>query len=292
MPELRFHFPASSPVTTLSANPLDTKASSQSDHSLRERLGEMRTLAERAAKSPAEAPALLKELVQGLESLQAQAGGDGEEMSALSTFLQTSAEREKASLARELHDELGGILTPAKMDLAWLQARLGSDPEYAERMRRLGVLIDQGIDLKRRVIERLRPSLLDHLGLAAAIQWYAEDLCRAAHLECDIRVAPSFERLPADLEIALYRLVQESLSNVVKHAQAKKVVVALDRTKEGLDLEISDDGVGIGDLAAARRLSYGMSSMRQRVRAVGGTFEITSTPGNGTRVRAFVPRAA
>src|SRR5687767_6957120 len=151
---------------------------SQSDPSMRERLGELRALAEQAARSPADAPRLLKELAAGLESLQAQAqaGGEGEEMSALSAFLQTSAEREKASLARELHDELGGILTPAKMDLAWLQARLGGDPEYAERMRRLGVLIDQGIDLKRRVIERLRPSLLDHLGLAAAIQWYAEEV--------------------------------------------------------------------------------------------------------------------
>jgi len=274
---------------------LESKSNTtQSDPSMRERLGELRALAEQAARSPADAPRLLKELAAGLESLQAQAqaGGEGEEMSALSAFLQTSAEREKASLARELHDELGGILTPAKMDLAWLQARLGGDPEYAERMRRLGVLIDQGIDLKRRVIERLRPSLLDHLGLAAAIQWYAEEVCRSSNIECDIRVAPTFERLPADLEIALYRLVQESLSNVVKHAGAKKVMVSLDRAKDGLALEIADDGVGIGDLAAARRLSYGMASMRQRVRAVGGKFEISSKPGEGTRVRAFVPRAS
>jgi signal transduction histidine kinase len=260
--------------------------------SFRERLAELRALAEKAARTPAEAPRLLKELAAGLESLQSQAGGEGDETSALSAFLQTSAEREKASLARELHDELGGILTPAKMDLAWLQARLGSNPEYAERMRRLGLLIDQGIDLKRRVIERLRPSLLDHLGLAAAIQWYTEEVCRDSGLECDIRVAPTFERLPADLEIAFYRLVQDSLSNVVRHAQAKKVTVSLQRTQDALALEVSDDGIGIGDLAAARRLSYGMSSMRQRVRAMGGSFEVTSTPGQGTRVRALVPRAS
>lgn len=261
---------------------------------IQQQLAELHELAQRAAgAAPAEARELAQRLAERLGALQAQAGGEeGEEMSALSAFLQTSAEREKASLARELHDELGGILTPAKMDLAWLQARLGSQPEYAERMRRLGVLIDQGIDLKRRVIERLRPSLLDHLGLAAAVQWYAEETCRGSHIECDIRVAPSFERLPADLEIALYRLVQECLSNVVRHSQAKKVVVSLERTEEGLVLEVSDDGVGIGDLAAARRLSYGMASMRQRVRAVGGTFEVKSAPGKGTRVRAFVPRAA
>lgn len=258
-----------------------------------ERLAELRELAHRAAKAPAaEARELIERLAAGLDALQAEDGGEGEEMSALSAFLQTSAEREKAALARELHDELGGILTPAKMDLAWLQARLGSQPEYAERMRRLGVLIDQGIDLKRRVIERLRPSLLDHLGLAAAIQWYAEETCRSSQIDCDIRVAPTFERLPADLEIALYRLVQECLSNVIKHSQAKKASVSLERTGEALVLEVSDDGVGIGDLEAARRLSYGMASMRQRVRAIGGKFEVTSAPGKGTRVRAVVPRAS
>src|SRR5258706_4119200 len=96
------------------------------------------------------------------------------ELSSLSGFLQTHAEREKADLARELHDELGGILTPAKMDLAWLQGRLGGDAEYGERMNRLANLIDQGIDLKRRIIENLRPSLLDHLGLASALQRYVD----------------------------------------------------------------------------------------------------------------------
>ena len=257
---------------------------------LAERLEALRELAQRAASAPpAEARELMERVVAGLDSLRDfPAGGD----EALSAFLQTREEREKASLARELHDELGGILTPAKMDLAWLQARLGEQPEYTERMRRLGALIDQGIDLKRRVIERLRPSLLDHLGLAAAIQWYAEETCRAANLDCDIRVSPTFERLTPDLEIALYRLMQDSLANVIKHAQAKRVSVSLDRSDEGLALEIGDDGVGIGDLAAARKLSYGMASMRQRVRAVGGTFDVTSAPGQGTRVRAFVPRAA
>ncbi len=260
------------------------------ERALRDRLQDVIDLVARATDAPpAEARRLLGQAGEELRALREASGRDEVE---LSSFLQMSSEREKAALARELHDELGGILTPAKMDLAWLQARLGNQPEYTERMRRLNLLIDQGIDLKRRVIERLRPSLLDHLGLAAAMQWYAEDTCRAAELDCDIRVSPTFERLPGDLEIALYRLVQDSLSNVVKHAKAKKVMVALDRTPEGLSLEISDDGVGIADLAAARRLSYGMASMRQRVRAVGGNFDVVSHPGQGTRVQVFVPRAA
>ena len=275
------------PVSADPAHELKTESSP----SWHDRIAQVESIVRRAADAPpAEARRLLAEAVEELARLRSGAGD--EEMSSLSAFLQTSAEREKASLARELHDELGGILTPAKMDLAWLQARLGSQPEYAERMRRLGLLIDQGIDLKRRVIERLRPSLLDHLGLAAAIQWYAEETCRAASIDCDIRVAPTFERLPADLEIALYRLMQESLSNVVRHSKAKRAVVTLERKPDGLLLQVSDDGVGIQDLEAARRLSYGLVGMRQRVRAMGGTFDVESAPGKGTRVRAFVPRPA
>ena len=275
------------PVSANPAHELKTEPSP----SWHDRIAQVESIVRRAADAPpAEARRLLAEAVEELARLRSGAGE--EEMSSLSAFLQTSAEREKASLARELHDELGGILTPAKMDLAWLQARLGSQPEYAERMRRLGLLIDQGIDLKRRVIERLRPSLLDHLGLAAAIQWYAEETCRAASIDCDIRVAPTFERLPADLEIALYRLMQESLSNVVRHSKAKRAVVTLERKPDGLLLQVSDDGVGIQDLEAARRLSYGLVGMRQRVRAMGGTFDVESAPGKGTRVRAFVPRPA
>ena len=107
-----------------------------------------------------------------------------EELASLSAFLQTHYEQEKARLARQLHDELGGILTPAKMDLSWLESRLGGDAQYRERMARLAALIDQGIDLKRRVIEELHPSLLDHLGLAAALQWYVDTLTAYALESC------------------------------------------------------------------------------------------------------------
>ena len=224
-----------------------------------------------------------------LKSLLAQQSSRTRELASLCNFLQTHSEREKALLARELHDQLGGILTPAKMDLAWLEARLGSDPEYGERMRRLGVLIDQGIDLKRRIIESLRPSLLDHLGLAAALQWYVEEVCRGARIECRFDVSEQFERLPADLEIALYRLVQESVNNIVKHAQASVLEMSLGRTSEGLELGIADDGVGIADIEYAKRLSHGLAGMMHRVRSVDGTFNVKSTPGKGTKIEVFVP---
>jgi signal transduction histidine kinase len=215
-----------------------------------------------------------------------------EELSSLSAFLQTHSEREKASLARELHDALGGILTPVKMDLAWLETRLGADPQYGERIRRLSALIDQGIDFKRKIIETLRPSLLDHLGLASALSWYVDEACRDARIECRLKISERLERLPPDLEIALYRLVQESVTNIVKHSQAKHLDLALERTDSGLRLVVADDGVGIADLENAKRSSHGFAGMMHRVRAVAGTFKLKSRPGEGTRIEVFVPLQA
>ena len=228
-------------------------------------------------------------LVRQQKDMLGELGRRTIELSSLSAFLQTHYEREKARLARDLHDELGGILTPAKMDLSWLQARLGADPQFTERMARLSALIDQGIDLKRRVIEELHPSLLDHLGLASAVQWYADEACRAAKLECRVAVSAKLERLSPDLEIAIYRIVQESVTNVVRHARAKRVDIDIDRTPDGLRVAVRDDGIGIADVEGARRVAHGVAGMSQRARALKGTFDIESRPGGGTRVEVFVP---
>ena len=204
-------------------------------------------------------------------------------LASLSNFLQM-----QSALARELHDSLGGLLTPAKMDLAWLEARLGSDPQYAPRLKRLSDLIDEGIDLKRRIIEALRPSLLDHLGLASALQWHVDDSCRAAKVDCRMKFSDKIGRLAPDLEITLYRLVQEMVSNVVRHSRAKGLDIDLEPVDGGLRLHIRDDGVGIDDVAKALA-SHGFSGMVHRVKSVGGSFDITSTPGKGTKIDVFVP---
>jgi len=239
-----------------------------------------------SATSPSSLEALgeaqLRELVRALSE-------ENRKLAELSGFLQASSEREKASLARELHDSLGGILTPAKMDLAWLETRIGAEPAYADRMKRLGALIDEGIDLKRRIIEKLRPSLLDHLGLAAALQWHVDETCRKAKIDCKLHLSDTLERLTPDLEIALYRLIEESVANVVGHAQAKNVELRVERTPEGLTLCVADDGVGIADLGAARNLSRGLAGMANRVQSLNGTFDVDTRPKAGTRIRIFVP---
>lgn len=249
--------------------------------------------AERLNKSVAELRALVARQAALQDSLAGQVEGQvaerTRELASLSNFLQLHSEREKAALARELHDALGGILTPAKMDLAWLESRLGKDPEFRDRMLRLSGMIDQGIDLKRRIIEDLRPSLLDHLGLASALQWYVEEQCRNSNLECGLHISDKLERLPADLEIMLYRVVQESVTNIVKHANAKRLDVRLDRTETGLKLEVADNGLGIVDLEQAKTLSHGLAGMIHRVRCINGTFEMHTQPGKGTRIDVFVP---
>lgn len=250
-------------------------------------LGERGDLA-RLRQDWEELAAIVREQKQHLDEIARRT----QELSSLSGFLQTHGEREKARLARELHDGLGGILTPARMDLSWLQERLGNDPQCGERMSRLSALIDQGIDLKRRIIEELHPSLLDHLGLAAALKWYADDTCRASGLEHRVVVGADLGRLSPDLEIAIYRLVQESVANACRHARASHVEVRIERVSGGLRLVVSDDGVGIDDLERARKQSHGLSGMSQRVRAFDGTFALHSHKGEGTRVEVFVPLAA
>jgi signal transduction histidine kinase len=158
-------------------------------------------------------------------------------------------------------------------------------------MERLGALIDQGIDLKRRIIENLRPSLLDHLGLASALHWYVDEVSRKAGIEPHLHIDKALERLPADLEIALFRLVQEGITNVVKHAGAAHLDLTVERTALGVHMTVSDDGVGIADMEAARRLSHGLAGMSHRAHSVNGTFKVHSLPGKGTRIEMFVPLA-
>jgi signal transduction histidine kinase len=232
--------------------------------------------------------ALLEQARAELERLRASIEDAGDP-SALSAFLQSRGEQEKAGLARELHDHLGGILTPAKMDLAWLRMRLGADPQYGDRMARLDGLIDQAIDLKRRIIEKLRPSLLDHLGLAAALKWYAEEECGKAGIEPHLAIDRALGRLPPEVEIGCFRLAQEAIDNVVKHARASHLDLTLEKTAPGLHMTVSDDGVGIADIEGARRMSRGLAGMSQRVRSLGGAMEVHSPSGTGTRVEITIP---
>jgi signal transduction histidine kinase len=214
------------------------------------------------------------------------------ELSALSSHLQHLSEKEKATLARELHDELGGLLVAVKMDVSWLQKRWpNQQPEIQARWARVLKVLDDGVDFKRRVVESLRPTLLDNIGLLPAVRWVTQEYCSRAGLQYT-EIYPEHEpQLTEDAAIMVFRLVQESLTNVVKHAHATHVQVAIAMDEREMTVLVQDNGVGIDAERRDAIGSHGLAIMRHRVRSCGGTLEISNAAQGGTRVFARLPLA-
>jgi len=214
------------------------------------------------------------------------------ELSELSNHLQVVREEEKTKLARDIHDELGGILVSAKMDVAWVEKRVRDrDAESAVKLERALQALDDGVQIKRRIIEELRPTLLDNLGLSAAIDWQVHEICNRAGLKCTIATPPDESAIPPNVAIAIYRIVQEALTNIVKYARARSVNVDLGTAGDTLTLLIEDDGVGISPDAQNNHLSHGIAGMRQRVRALHGDFAIARRAEGGTTIEVNIPIA-
>jgi signal transduction histidine kinase len=213
-----------------------------------------------------------------------------EELSELSTHLQTVAEQEKSALARELHDELGGLLVAARMDVSWIEERLPSeDPEVLAHFRRVHEALQSGVDVKRRVVENLRPSLLDNLGLFPALRWQVADSCGRAGLKC-IECYPKEELLlTPEASITVFRIVQEALTNILKHAQAQTVHITIETRSPWLVVLIRDDGVGL-PLARLRALrSHGLAAMRHRAAGLGGQWQVRNPSAGGTEIEVRLP---
>ncbi|MEO8444462.1 MAG: CHASE3 domain-containing protein [Gammaproteobacteria bacterium] len=213
------------------------------------------------------------------------------ELSDLSAHLQSVSEREKAELARNLHDELGGLLTAARMDLSWLQAATKAlDPEIGDKLKQLNQAFAEAMDVKRRVVESLRPALLDHFGLPTALQNHFDETCKSAGLDCKSTIPEEIADLPQDLAIALFRAGQESLTNIIRHAKARNVELSVDVVDDVIKVLVRDDGVGLNLEGRQFRSSHGITGMRHRIQALGGTFNLRSSPGHGTEVEISVPR--
>ncbi len=212
------------------------------------------------------------------------------ELSELSSNLQNVQEEERARLAHDIHDELGSILVSAKMDLSWVYSRLKErDPVLSQKLARAMGSLDEGVDIKRRIIEDLRPTVLDSLGLAAAIEWYVNHIVQRGNLKCEVSINPADTQLPSAISIALFRVLQEALTNILRHAKAANAWIALQHERGGLRFEIRDDGIGLRHGSEQKRLSHGILGMRQRITSLGGDFQIGSGPGTGTTIRIFVP---
>lgn len=206
----------------------------------------------------------------------------------LATHLQNVREDERGHLARELHDELGALLTAAKLDVARLKSRIGStQPEALERISHLTETLNDGIALKRRIVEDLRPSSLSHLGLVASL----EILTREFQDRSGIAVSTDLEgvELGGSAQLTVYRLVQESLTNIAKYANAGRITVILQNQGGYTVVEVMDDGTGF-DTDSISATSHGIQGMRHRVEAAGGKLTVTSRRGSGTRVHAALPK--
>jgi signal transduction histidine kinase len=214
-----------------------------------------------------------------------------EQMSVLSRHLIRVSEEEKARLARELHDEMGANLTAIGMALATVGEQLKDvHPEQAATLATARATLVETVELKRRIVEDLRPSLLDNLGLAAALESYCADYARVTGLDCEVLVDGEVDSAGPMHAIALFRIAQESLNNIAKYAQARHVVVHLAREGEGLALEVGDDGIGIPPDAMRRPKSHGLLGMRERALLLGGTLRVErGVNGVGTCVQAWVP---
>ena len=206
----------------------------------------------------------------------------------LATHLQNVREDERGFLARELHDELGALLTAAKLDVARLKSRLiGSLPEVAERLVHLTTTLNSVIAMTRRIVEDLRPSSLSQLGLVASL----EILAREFEERSGLSITTDLEtvELGGAAQLTVYRLVQESLTNIGKYADASQAVISLQNLEGYISIEVNDNGKGF-ELDDVASTSHGLDGMRHRVEAAGGRLNVVSANGNGTRISAVLPK--
>ena len=234
--------------------------------------------------------ALARQVLAERDHLEAEVGLRTVELTALARHQENTREDERARLARDLHDELGALLTAAKLDLARMRPKLAESlPELLPRVAHLVETLNSGIALKRRIIEDLRPSTLDNLGLLPAL----EVLCQESAERLGLPVITDLQpvRLTASAQLTVFRLVQESLNNIAKHARASEVRVSLHDAGARVALQVRDNGVGFdpADIGSAR---HGLIGMRYRVQAEHGQLTLDAAPGQGVSLRASLPQQA
>jgi len=204
----------------------------------------------------------------------------------LATHLQQVRESERGFLARELHDELGSLLTAAKLDVARLKSRLNDAPDATQRLQHLNELLNSGIALKRRIIEDLRPSSLSNLGLVASLEILGREFAEQSGMEIEMVLEPV--ELDEDNQLTVYRMVQESLTNIGKYAQATEASIVMKNYGNHVVVEVTDNGKGFDPLHT-RPSTHGLAGMRHRVEAAKGKLSVSSKPGQGTHLSAILP---
>jgi PAS domain S-box-containing protein len=209
----------------------------------------------------------------------------------LQAHLEHVREDERTRIAREIHDELGSLLVGLKMDVSWLEKRLADEPTLQCKCHGMRGLIDSAVDNVGRIITDLRPSILDHQGLWATLTWQVQDFIDSSEMGCEwsIDIEPDLSAPQGDQATAIFRIFQEMLSNVVRHAHASEVLIRVRATSGDLTLLVKDNGRGAPPSAFERPDAYGVLGMRERAGHHGGWLQISSEPGQGTQVILSMP---
>ncbi len=213
-----------------------------------------------------------------------------EELRNLSAHIQSAREEERGYIAREIHDELGQTLSRLKLDLSWLKKRLTNGQEQLiEKTEKMSGLIDTTITAVQRISSELRPGVLDYLGLSAAIEWQVKEFREHTGIECSAAISNDISVEDQSISTAVFRIVQETLTNVIRHSKATRVDLKLGKTDNILLLEAKDNGTGIDAEKVLDRSSFGLMGMRERARFLGGDIDIRGLRGKGTTVRVSIP---
>lgn len=216
-----------------------------------------------------------------------------QQLQELSSHIQDVKEQERLRIAREVHDEIGSLLTAIKIDLSWLMQRLPKEnAALTDKAHTITDLVNKTITAAGNLARSLRPGFLDCFGLIAALEIEAQEFSKRSNITCTIVKSQESIDLPEALPITLFRIFQETLNNILKHAHANNVQVEIVKGEDHLELIIADDGVGFDDEARNKPNSFGLRGIHERIEHLGGTVTIASTPGRGTQIAIFVPLTA
>jgi signal transduction histidine kinase len=231
-----------------------------------------------------------QELMKYRDHLEEEVATRTEQLRNLSNRLQTVREEEKARIAREVHDELGQALTALKLDMAWVERRLKEpEPAVQEKIKSLYALIESTIERVQTISAELRPRILDVLGVCEALRWQTEEFKERTGIECELTILPDRLVLDADRSTTLFRIYQEALTNIARHAEASRVGVRCEQFPDRVELEVKDNGRGIDQKKLSDSHSLGLAGIRERVLLWKGEVEISGQPGQGTRLFVQIP---
>lgn len=261
-----------------------------SNQSLRTEISGLNGVVEELRTRLRERTAELTRVNEALIEESASHSQDAEALRALATRLQTAREEERAYLAREIHDELSGSLTALKMDVSLLPDRAATDRHlFLEKLQSMSKLIDHTLDRVHAIATELRPTVLDKFGLTAAIEWQAGEFQDRSGIRCETHLPDKDLLLDSQRSTAIFRIFQEALTNVARHAHATRVVTDLRSERENLILTVRDNGKGIDEESINSHYSLGLLGMRERALAFGGTTEIAASAEGGTCVTVQMP---